>query len=90
MLWIDTSASESAHASGCADDDDDDLSRLVHNSQRCFARVLESTTTDAVRSDKKLSTNSGGIGRFEEVRSGRLTSHSSSIPLIDSLQASRA
>lgn len=88
MLWIDTSTSESAHASGC--DDYDDFSRLVHNSQRCFARVLESTTTDAVRSDKKLSTNSGGIGRFEEVRSGRLTSHSSSIPLIDSLQASRA
>lgn len=67
MLWIDTSASESAHASECNDDDDDDdISRLAHNSQRCFARVLESTTTDAVRSDKKLSTSSGGIGRFEE------------------------
>lgn len=67
VLWIDTSTSVSAHASECNDDDDDDdFSRLAHTSQRCFARVLESTTTDAVRSDKKLSTNSGGIGRFEE------------------------
>lgn len=68
MLRIDTSTSVSAHASGC--NDDDDISRLAHTSQRCFTRVLESTTTDAVRSDKKLSTSSGGIGRFEEVRSG--------------------